>query len=143
MEMKVKAETYNKIIFYDGVCLLCNRFIKFVLKADRKKEIYIAPLQSDFAQSILAKHQISTEELDSVVFRIRGEVYTESDAALKIYKELGFPWSMAVVFWIVPTVIRNSVYKWVARNRYRWFGKAKDICEIPGAEFRDRIIRSI
>jgi len=139
MEKKVKSN--QNVIFYDGVCLLCNRFILFVLKADRNERIFISALQSDFAKTTLENHGISNEKLESVVFLKDNIIYTESSAALKIYQTLGFPWSIMTIFLIVPPLIRNGIYRWIARNRYQWFGKSENVCEIPDRRFLTRIIK--
>lgn len=138
--MKKETKSYKNVIFYDGVCLLCNRFILFVLKVDRKEKIFISALQTDFAKTILEDHNISNDKLNSVVFLKDDDIYTESTAALKIFQLLGFPWSIMTIFLIVPPLIRNGIYRWIARNRYRWFGKSEDICEIPEKRFLTRII---
>lgn len=128
------------MIFYDGVCLLCNRFIRFVLRWDRKKLIYISPLQSEFAASVLKDLRIDPGKLDTVIFYKEGRIYTQSDVIFSIFRSFGFPWTVLDVFRLIPRQARDGVYRWVARNRYRWFGKASKICPVPDAAQKRQII---
>lgn len=139
-QMKKETNPYRQVIFYDGVCLLCNRFILFVLKADRKEKIFISALQSEFTKTVLEDYNLSHDAMESVVFLKDGIIYTESSAALKIFQLLGFPWAIMAVFFIIPKIIRNGIYRWIARNRYKWFGKSEAVCEIPEPRFLMRVI---
>ena len=127
------------LLLYDGVCLLCNGLIKFVLKADKKGKIYISPLQSEYAARRLEGTEIIPEDLDRVVLIANDEFYTSSRAVLELFGLLGFPYQILYIFRIVPSFIRDAVYRWIARNRYRWFGKA-DACLLPDKRFMDRFI---
>lgn len=124
--------THYPMVLFDGVCNLCNGTVDFILKSDRKKQFRFAALQSEAGEAIIKKFSIP-DEIDSVVFIHKGKVFYESDAALEITRLLPAPWKWAVVFKIVPLSWRNAVYKWIARNRYRWFGK-KESCRIPTPE---------
>jgi predicted DCC family thiol-disulfide oxidoreductase YuxK len=121
----------NPVIFYDGVCALCNSSVQFVIKRDRKKRFRYAALQSDYAQKVLGK-EVS---FDSFVLWHEGKLYRKSTAAFKVLWLLGGFWTLGYVAIIVPSFIRNGVYDWVARNRYKWFGKY-DSCPLPTAEQR-------
>ena len=127
------------LLLYDGVCLLCNGLIKFVLKADKKGKIYISPLQSEYAARRLEGTEIIPEDLDRVVLIANDQLYTSSRAVLELFGLLGFPYQILYIFRIVPSFIRDAVYRWIARNRYRWFGKA-DACLLPDKRFMDRFI---
>ncbi len=127
------------LLLYDGVCLLCNGLIKFVLKADKKGKIYISPLQSEYAARRLEGTEIIPEDLDRVVLIANDQFYTSSRAVLELFGLLGFPYQILYIFRIVPSFIRDAVYRWIARNRYRWFGKA-DACLLPDKRFMDRFI---
>jgi predicted DCC family thiol-disulfide oxidoreductase YuxK len=122
------------IIFYDGLCGLCDKSVQFVLKHDKKKQFKFATLQSDFAYNTIGK-----PETDSFVLLDQGKIYMESTAALRTLKRLGGVWSLAAAFLVIPTFIRNAVYRFVARNRYKWFGKF-DSCKVPDAATRSRFI---
>lgn len=125
------------ILFFDGYCTLCNASIDFVLRHDKAHVLKVASLQGTTAASIVSSNM--RESLDSLVLYHKGRFYTESTAALKVAGLLGFPWSIAAVFLILPPIIRNAVYRWVARNRYRWFGK-RDTCRLPTAAERARFL---
>ena len=122
----------NPLVLFDGVCNLCNGTVDFILKRDRKNQFRFAALQSETGEAIRKKFSIS-DEIDSVVLIHKEKVFYESDAALEIARLLPAPWKWAVVFKIVPLSWRNVVYRWIARNRYRWFGK-KETCRIPTPE---------
>jgi predicted DCC family thiol-disulfide oxidoreductase YuxK len=122
----------HPIVFYDGVCGLCDRSVQFMIKHDHKRIFRYATLQSDIAKQTLG-NQIT---FDSFVLYENGKAFYQSTAAIKVLKKLGGMWSLGYVFMIVPAFIRNAVYNFVARNRYKWFGKF-DRCKIPTAEQRD------
>lgn len=120
------------IVLFDGVCNLCNRTVDFILKRDIKKQFRFAALQSETGEQIKTKLSIP-EEIDSVVLIYEGKVFYESDAALEIARLLPAPWKWAMVFKMAPATWRNSIYRWIARNRYHWFGK-KTVCRVPTNE---------
>ena len=122
----------NPVILFDGVCNLCNGTVDFILKRDKLKQFRFVPLQSE-AGELIKQHFGLTEMPDSVALLYDGSVYMESEAAIKIARMLPFPWNLAGIFRVVPLRWRNSVYRCVARNRYRWFGK-KSTCRIPSPE---------
>ena len=136
-----EIENYRQVIFYDGVCMLCNRFIRFVLRWDRKKEIFISPLQSAFAGGALKGFDIDPGKLDTVVFYKDGRIHTRSDVVFAVFRSFGFPWTILNVFELIPRKVRDDVYNWVARNRYGWFGKSNDICPVPDDAQKRQIIR--
>jgi predicted DCC family thiol-disulfide oxidoreductase YuxK len=121
----------HPIIFYDGTCGLCDRSIQFVMKHDKKQAFRFAALQSEFATKTLGQNLT----FDSFIFYYKGKVAYRSSAALHMFKTLGGLWSLLYAFIIVPPFIRNAVYDFVARNRYKWFGKY-DSCKIPAPEHR-------
>ena len=131
--------TWNRIILFDGVCNLCNASIQFIIKRDKKNLFKFASLQSDVGKSLLAQHHIDGTKMDSVVYIENGKAFTESTAAIRVAGYLGFPWNLLQVFLIVPSMIRNVVYQWIARNRYKWFGK-QDSCMLPDASLEARFL---
>ena len=131
--------TQRAVIFYDGVCHLCNASVQFVLKRDKKKTFNFCSLQSKRAAEIFKNMPYLTQAPASVVLAQDGKVYVESTAALTIAKELNGLWPMLYMFILVPPVLRDAVYRWVANNRYRWFGKY-DSCPIPKPEWKDRFL---
>jgi predicted DCC family thiol-disulfide oxidoreductase YuxK len=134
--MYSKKHLPSKIIFFDGVCNLCNSSVVWVLKNERKSDIYFAHLQGKLAKQLLNQQ---AENLDSFVFYETGEIFTKSTAALKLTKYLKWYFQLFRIFFLVPPFIRNVVYDYVAKNRYAWFGK-KDQCMMPTAELKTRFL---
>ena len=120
----------QSIVFFDGVCNLCNNSVDFIIRRDHKARFTFASLQSQVAQKLLEKHQFSTSELTTMVLLKEGKIYTHSSAALEICRHLNGGWPVLYVFKIVPPFIRDAVYGWISKNRYRWFGK-RDTCRVP------------
>jgi predicted DCC family thiol-disulfide oxidoreductase YuxK len=116
----------KQVIFFDGVCNLCNGFVDFLVRRDQEGHFLYAPLQGETAKKLLG----SDRELRSVVLWSQGEIREKSDAALAVLQQLGFPWPLARVFWCVPGFLRDIVYDLVASNRYSLFGK-RNSCRLP------------
>ena len=134
----------NPIVLYDGVCGLCNRLTQFLLKRDHRDRLRYASLQSDFAAVILKRHGKDTHDLDTVyVVRDYGEanerLLARSDAIICLGQELGGIWSLAGLGKVLPRFFRDWLYKLVARNRYRVFGKY-DSCMMPEAKHRGKFL---
>ena len=135
----------NPIVLYDGVCGLCNRLVQFLLKHDKEGRLRFASLQSDFAEKVLSRHGIDPKDLDTVHvvenYDQPGErVLQRSDAILRAGRELGGFWSASSsVGRIVPRPLRDLVYRFVATNRYRVFGKY-DTCMLPDPNQRSRFL---
>jgi predicted DCC family thiol-disulfide oxidoreductase YuxK len=135
----------NPIILYDGVCGLCNRLVQFLLKHDREGHLRFASLQSDFAATVLGRHGIDPKDLDTVQVVVNYDqpderVLQRSDAILRAGRELGGFWgASASVGKVVPRPLRDLVYRFVATNRYRVFGKY-DTCMLPDANQRSRFL---
>ncbi len=128
----------DKIVLFDGVCNYCNSMVNFAIRYDKKAVLKFSPLQSASGISLKEKYNISSD-IDSVIFLDQGKVYTYSDAAIKIAGYLQWPAKALYAFHIVPNFLRQPIYKWIARNRYKWFGK-KETCMIPTKEVRDRFL---
>ncbi len=126
------------ILLFDGVCNFCDNLVLFVHKWNKNQEIRFASLQSDFGQNILSNVGLSTQELKTLIFIENGKIHTHSTGALKLLKHLGF-WKIFYVFIFVPTPIRNWAYNFIAKNRYKWFGK-KESCSLPTPELRNRFL---
>jgi predicted DCC family thiol-disulfide oxidoreductase YuxK len=127
------------VILFDGVCNLCNRSVQFIIKHDPKHQFRFASLQSDFGQGVLKEFNLPMQEFGSFILLEKGTVYTRSSAALRVTKKLSGAWPALFGLMIVPPFIRNGVYKWVARNRYKWFGK-KEECWVPTRELKSLFI---
>jgi predicted DCC family thiol-disulfide oxidoreductase YuxK len=131
--------TQPPIVLYDGVCGLCNGVVQFIIRRDRRKTFRFAPLQSDAGQALLERFGMPKDSLDSFVLIEDNRVYTKSTAALRLCKRMPGLWTALYVGIAVPRPVRDAVYDWIARNRYRWFGK-KDACMLPSREWRDRFL---
>ncbi|HEX9630660.1 MAG TPA: DCC1-like thiol-disulfide oxidoreductase family protein [Pyrinomonadaceae bacterium] len=134
----------NPVILYDGVCGLCNRLVQFVLKRDKQDRFRFASLQSDLANKLLQRHDRDPHDLDTVYVVVDYTQPTErllarSDAILFLLKELGGIWKLATAGKALPRTIRDGVYKLVARNRYRVFGKY-DSCMLPEPKHRAKFL---
>jgi predicted DCC family thiol-disulfide oxidoreductase YuxK len=129
----------SAIVLFDGVCNFCNSWVNFTVIHDRRNFFQFAPLQCEKAIELLKKHGVNKEETDSVVVIENEKAYTYSTAALRIAKGLGGIWSLAYALMIVPKFIRDGIYKWIAKNRYKWFGE-KDQCMIPTPEIKARFL---
>ena len=121
------------LLLFDGVCNLCHGAVQWILKRDRKKRFRFAALQSQAGREAMAEAGHEGPIPDSVVVIDDGRIDERSSAALKVASLLGFPWRLLMIFWIIPRPIRDAIYRWIARNRYRWFGK-KDACPMPTPE---------
>jgi predicted DCC family thiol-disulfide oxidoreductase YuxK len=126
------------IIFFDGVCNLCNNSVQFIIKRDKKNKFKFASLQSSFAKNNLSKY-IDVDKLESIVLLNENKLYTKSTAALLIARELSGMWPIFYVFIIIPPFIRDWFYNVIAKNRYRIFGK-KDSCMIPSPAFKEKFL---
>ncbi|RAJ79220.1 putative DCC family thiol-disulfide oxidoreductase YuxK [Chitinophaga dinghuensis] len=127
------------IILFDGVCNFCNASVNFVIRHDRQGYFRFAPLQSEIATELSRQYGFDTNALSSFILVENGKVYTKSTAALRVAGKLNFPVRLLSLLMIVPAFIRNGVYSWIARRRYRWFGR-KDACMVPTPEVRSRFM---
>ena len=134
----------NPIVLYDGVCGLCNRLVQFLLKRDRRDRFKFASLQSEFAKRLLTRHGVDPHDLDTVYVVKNHEQPNEtllarSDAILYLFAELGGIWGLAGAGRVLPRGFRDAVYKIVARNRYRVFGKHES-CVLPEPKHRAKFL---
>ena len=141
---KIKITSSKKIILFDGVCNLCNTMVNFVIEHDKKDVFRFVALQSEIGQSILKKTGLIDKNIDSIVLYEEGVAYFyKAPAALEIAKGLGGIYSLfAVILNILPDFILNFGYYFVAKNRYKWFGK-KDACMLPTLELKGKFLEEI
>lgn len=132
-------KTDFKIILFDGVCNLCNTAIIFVIKRDSKDRFKFAALQSERGLELVKRYGINTEVIDSIILIEEGKAYVKSTAALKIARGLSGGWPLLYGFVILPESLRNWVYDWIAKNRYKWFGK-RESCMIPTPELLNKFL---
>ena len=131
----------HPVILFDGVCNLCNATVNFLLDRDPDARFRFAALQSPAAAQLFAEHGHAPPavEPDSIVLIEGGRLYERSTAALRIARLLRSPWRVLYAFIVVPRPLRDLVYRFIARNRYRWIGR-KDVCRVPTPELRARFL---
>jgi predicted DCC family thiol-disulfide oxidoreductase YuxK len=130
----------KKIILFDGVCNLCNSAVLFIIKRDAKDVFRFVALQSTIGIEICNYIGVDSNKMDSIIlYEPSLAYYYKSEAALKIASQLGFFYSLAAVFKIIPERVRNHIYDYIAKNRYRWFGK-KEQCMIPTPELKNKFL---
>ncbi len=131
------------IIVFDGMCVLCTANAQFVLKHDQTAKFRLAAMQGEVGAELM--RQAGLDPLDPQSFILLdaaadgGQVWMSSDAVLHMWAELGWPWRAGVIFKLVPRLIRDPIYRLIARNRYKWFGK-RDSCWVPSPEQKRRIL---
>jgi predicted DCC family thiol-disulfide oxidoreductase YuxK len=127
------------VLLFDGVCNLCNRWVDLLIRLDREGRIRVAPLQSAAASSLLAGAGLADTPGDTVVLIDDAGAWTESTAILRAARLLPYPTRAFAVLAILPVSVRDGLYRIVARNRYRWFGR-RDTCRLPGPGERERFL---
>jgi predicted DCC family thiol-disulfide oxidoreductase YuxK len=138
--MAINLEHNKQLILFDGVCNLCNASVQYIVKHDQQDIFRYTALQSDVGKEIIEKFKIDTTKMDSILLYSKEKgIYYKSTAALKIASQLGFPINLMTIFLIIPAFIRNWVYDYIAKNRYKWYGK-KEECMIPTAELKSKFL---
>lgn len=127
------------VLLFDGECNLCDRSVSFVLEKEKAPTLHFASLQSKEAKALLRDSNIIDNLPDSIVLLENGKAYTRSSAALKVARHLKTPWNWGYILIFIPKFIRDPVYKWVASNRYKWFGK-KETCSLPTKATKERFL---
>lgn len=134
-----RMNSVHPVVLFDGVCNLCNKSVQFIIRRDKKDQFRFAALQGKTGQAILARHGLPPDSFNSFVLSEGDNIYTHSTGALRMLKKLGGPWSLLYGFIIVPRFIRDGIYKWIARNRYRWFGR-QESCMIPTPALKNKFL---
>ena len=136
----INIPKHKKLILFDGFCNLCNSSVQYVIKYDKKDIFLFAPLQSKIGIKVIKAFTIDTNKTDSILLYTpeKGIDY-KSTAALKIASKLGFPQNLMTVFFVIPPFIRNWVYDYIAKNRYKWYGK-KQACMIPTLDLKSKFL---
>lgn len=132
-------ELNHPVILFDGVCNLCNSSVQLIIKRDKKKVFRYASLQSNFGKQALKKFKLDEKKIDSIVLYENENILFKSTAVLKIAHKLGGIYSAAYAFVVIPLFIRDYIYDFIARNRYRWFGK-QESCMVPSPELKNLFI---
>ena len=133
----------KKIILFDGVCNLCDAAVQFIIKYDKKDDFRFVPLQSNLGHEIIKYIGIDTQKTDSIILYLpQIAYYYKSEATLEIAKSLGGIFKLATLFTIFPTSFNNYIYDYIAKNRYKWYGK-KQSCMIPTKELQPKFLDKI
>ncbi len=135
----MNKQSTHSIILFDGVCNLCNEAVNFVIKRDTGNVFKFTPLQEKQGVLLLKMHAVDTQKLDSIVLIENEKVYVKSSAALRIARKMSNLWPLFFVLLIIPSFIRDGVYDFIAKNRYKWFGK-KEQCMIPTPGLREKFL---
>jgi predicted DCC family thiol-disulfide oxidoreductase YuxK len=140
------SDQQHAVVLFDGVCNVCNAAVRFIAANDPAGRFAFASLQSPRARELLGDRPSTSSgqatdplEPDSVVLLDHGRRYERSDAALHIALGLRAPWPLAFAAILIPRAARDAAYRWIARNRYRWFGRS-DTCPLPTPELRERFL---
>ncbi|MCU0431187.1 MAG: DCC1-like thiol-disulfide oxidoreductase family protein [Cytophagaceae bacterium] len=125
------------IVYFDGVCGMCNAAVDFIMKRDNRQLFFFSPLQGETARKQIGLKEL--EKLDTVYYQKGDQLYTKSSAALQIAWTLGGAYRLCMIAWIIPPFLRNLIYDFIAARRYKWFGK-KEECRIPSPDERKRFL---
>ena len=126
-------------VFFDGVCTLCNRGVNFLIKHDKKEVLKFASLQSEYAQNVIPKALLDRDNLDTIIVYTDGKFYERSKAVLKLCKVLGGGFYVVLIGYLIPRFIRDGLYRFIANNRYRWFGTQSQ-CRVPTPDLKERFL---
>jgi predicted DCC family thiol-disulfide oxidoreductase YuxK len=127
------------VIVFDAMCVLCSANAQFVLRHDKRGLFRLASMQGEAGQALYRRFGIDPADPDTMIVVRDGVALRDSDAVLAIWEGLGWPWRMVTALRLLPTRLRDAVYRLVARNRYRWFGK-RESCWLPSPEQRRRVL---
>lgn len=127
------------IVVFDGACALCSGWVGFLLRHDRARRFRFAAMQGDTGRRLLAAHGLDPDDPMSFLLLDAAGATTDSDAIIAVLARLGGAWRIARALSVVPRGLRDPLYRWLARNRYRWFGR-KDACYLPTEADRDRFL---
>ncbi len=127
------------LILFDGVCVLCNRWARFVVRYDRRRVFNLATAQSDIGQDIYRQLGLSPVTFDTLVVHLNGRYHTDTDAILTVLSQFGGPWSLVIALRLIPAPVRDWAYRQAARNRYKWFGRHA-VCPVPTDDLRSRLM---
>ncbi|GFZ84801.1 thiol-disulfide oxidoreductase [Aquaticitalea lipolytica] len=136
----IQLPKHKQLVLFDGVCNLCDASVQYIIKHDKNNAFLFTALQSEVGQQIIKEFNIDTNKIDSIIlYSNEHGISYKSTAALKIASKLGFPRNLLSVFLIIPTIIRNWVYDYIAKNRYKWYGK-KEECMIPTPDLKSKFL---
>ena len=133
-------EEHAYIVLFDGVCKLCNRWVRFIIQHDAKFRLTLCSVQSTEGQAILQHFGYPTTSFDTMLFIENQQCYEQSDAVLRVFRQLEKPWQSFAALQVIPKPLRNAIYRLIARNRYRLFGELT-ACMVPLPEHERRFIQ--
>jgi predicted DCC family thiol-disulfide oxidoreductase YuxK len=128
------------VVVFDGVCVLCSRWVRFIVARDPARRYRFAAMQSPTGRLLLQQHGLDPDDPASFLLLDGARPWTDSDAILRIVTRFGGGWGLAWVARLIPRAVRDRMYRGLARRRYRWFGK-RDSCMLPSPEDADRFLR--
>jgi predicted DCC family thiol-disulfide oxidoreductase YuxK len=131
--------TDKSILIFDGVCNLCNGSVNFVLRRDKAGRFAFASNQSEAGRTLLGRFGVDPDQVESVYLVEGDRIWSKSSATIAIAKRMPWPWRIGVVGAVIPRLVRDTIYDWIARNRYRWFGKS-EACRLPTDAERDKFL---
>ncbi|MBX7241066.1 MAG: thiol-disulfide oxidoreductase DCC family protein [Bacteroidia bacterium] len=129
----------KSVIIFDGVCNFCNSSVNFIMKRDPEAKFLFTANQNEAGQKILKEHNVDVLNISTFFLYENGKIYSKSTAALRVARQMSFPWNLLYGFIIIPAFIRDIIYDFIAKNRYNWFGK-KESCRLPKPEERARFL---
>ena len=129
----------DKVVLFDGECVLCSSSAQLLMRLDKKRIFKLGTVQSDAGRSIMEWYGLSADNPSTFILAEGANLYVRSDAYVRVVSRLGLPWKMAAALWVIPRPIRDRIYDWVARNRFRFFER-RDTCMIPAPEQRSRFL---
>jgi predicted DCC family thiol-disulfide oxidoreductase YuxK len=138
--MEQDKDQAHAIVLFDGICNYCNNWVNFIIRHDKKDRFRFAPLQSPQGQELLRAHHIPHENIDTFVLIEGDKHYFRSTAGLRVFKKLNGFFPLLSGFLVVPAFIRDVFYRYISRNRYKWYGR-KESCMVPDARVKDKFLR--
>lgn len=137
--MSAYDPSHDHLMLFDGICHLCDASVRFILRHDPAGKIKFAPIQSALGRELYKRHGLDPESPNTFLFLTPHGAYQASDAALEVARSLEGLWRLALIFKPLPLVLRDAAYFFIARNRYRWFGR-DETCMMPTAELKARVV---
>lgn len=135
----MQPDRKERIVLFDAECVLCSANAKLILTHDRRKIFLLASMQGEFGARLFVENGLDPNDPSTILVIEENLVRKDSDAVLSIYENLSFPWSLMRVFRLIPATIRDPIYRFIARNRYRIFGR-RDTCWLPPDHFKSRVL---
>lgn len=133
------ASPASPVVVFDGTCVLCSSWVSFLLRHTERGRFRFCTTQSAPGRRLLGAHGVDAENPGTFLFLDAGRAYVESDAVIRMLCRLGGMWRAAVLGYGCPKIVRDPVYRWVARHRFRWFGR-RGQCFVPGRADRDSFL---